>query len=292
MTAIYSMTAFAQAQGKANDYQLTWELRTVNHRYLEATFRLPDSVRGAEEQLRKLMRERLKRGKLDATLKIEKPATRRPLTLNRDALTQLLEAADQLKSTAPQASPLSSADILSWPGILMEEPESGDETQALGTAAIALFTQGLDELVAARAREGQRVLEVVNDQVTTIGAELGTIEPITTQLMALQRSRLNERVAELAVTLDSDRLEQEVALLAQKADVREEIDRIGMHITEVRELLATEGPHGRKLDFVSQELNREANTLGAKSIHQATTQAAINLKVVIEQFREQIQNIE
>lgn len=292
MTAIYSMTAFAQAQSKANDYQLTWELRTVNHRYLEATFRLPDSVRGAEEQLRKLMRERLKRGKLDATLKIEKPATRRPLTLNRDALTQLLEAADQLKSTAPQASPLSSADILSWPGILMEEPESGDETQALGTAAIALFTQGLDELVAARAREGQRVLEVVNDQVTTIGAELGTIEPITTQLMALQRSRLNERVAELAVTLDSDRLEQEVALLAQKADVREEIDRIGMHITEVRELLATEGPHGRKLDFVSQELNREANTLGAKSIHQATTQAAINLKVVIEQFREQIQNIE
>jgi uncharacterized protein (TIGR00255 family) len=283
------MTAFAQASAIHDGYHLNWELRSVNHRYLENQFRLPDTLRGIEPKARELMRKRLKRGKVDATLKLELEESGQALALNAALLKQVIAAAHEVKKSAPDAAAPSTLDLLRWPGVLESDGIDQDRAAQLATE---LFEQALERLVAARGSEGQRLGLVLDQQLTTIDRVVESVRPLGESIMQVQQQRLIQRLQDLEVTADPTRLEQEVALLAQRGDIREELDRLVIHVAEARKLLTQPGPHGRRLDFLSQELNREANTLGAKATQTDMSQKAIDLKVVIEQIREQVQNIE
>jgi uncharacterized protein (TIGR00255 family) len=283
------MTAFAQASAIHDGYHMNWELRSVNHRYLENQFRLPDTLRGIEPKARELMRKRLKRGKVDATLKLELEETGQALALNTALLRQVIAAANEVKKSAPDAAAPSTLDLLRWPGVLESDGIDQDRAAQLATE---LFEQALERLVAARGSEGQRLEQVLDQQLTTIDRVVESVRPLGESIMQVQQQRLTQRLQDLEVTADPTRLEQEVALLAQRGDIREELDRLMIHVAEARKLLTQPCPHGRRLDFLSQELNREANTLGAKATQTDMSQKAIDLKVVIEQIREQVQNIE
>lgn len=289
MPHLYSMTAFAQASAIHDGYHMNWELRSVNHRYLENQFRLPDTLRGIEPKARELMRKRLKRGKVDATLKLELGESGQAMALNAALLKQVIAAANEVKKSAPDAAAPSTLDLLRWPGVLESDGIDQDRATQLATQ---LFEQALERLVAARGSEGQRLEQVLDQQLTTIDRVVESVRPLGESIMQVQQQRLIQRLQELKVTADPTRLEQEVALLAQRGDIREELDRLVIHVAEARKLLTQPGPHGRRLDFLSQELNREANTLGAKATQTDMSQKAIDLKVVIEQIREQVQNIE
>ena len=289
MPHLYSMTAFAQASAIHDGYHMNWELRSVNHRYLENQFRLPDTLRGIEPKARELMRKRLKRGKVDATLKLELEETGQALALNTALLRQVIAAANEVKKSAPDAAAPSTLDLLRWPGVLESDGIDQDRAAQLATE---LFEQALERLVAARGSEGQRLEQVLDQQLTTIDRVVESVRPLGESIKQVQQQRLIQRLQDLEVTADPTRLEQEVALLAQRGDIREELDRLVIHVAEARKLLTQPGPHGRRLDFLSQELNREANTLGAKATQTDMSQKAIDLKVVIEQIREQVQNIE
>lgn len=289
MPHLYSMTAFAQASAIHDGYHMNWELRSVNHRYLENQFRLPDTLRGIEPKARELMRKRLKRGKVDATLKLELGESGQAMALNAALLKQVIAAANEVKKSAPDAAAPSTLDLLRWPGVLESDGIDQDRATQLATE---LFEQALERLVAARGSEGQRLEQVLDQQLTTIDRVVESVRPLGESIMQVQQQRLIQRLQELKVTADPTRLEQEVALLAQRGDIREELDRLVIHVAEARKLLTQPGPHGRRLDFLSQELNREANTLGAKATQTDMSQKAIDLKVVIEQIREQVQNIE
>ncbi|NCF32278.1 MAG: YicC family protein [Proteobacteria bacterium] len=289
MPHLYSMTAFAQASAIHDGYHMNWELRSVNHRYLENQFRLPDTLRGIEPKARELMRKRLKRGKVDATLKLELEESGQAMALNAALLKQVIAAANEVKKSAPDAAAPSTLDLLRWPGVLESDGIDQDRATQLATE---LFEQALERLVAARGSEGQRLEQVLDQQLTTIDRVVESVRPLGESIMQVQQQRLIQRLQELRVTADPTRLEQEVALLAQRGDIREELDRLVIHVAEARKLLTQPGPHGRRLDFLSQELNREANTLGAKATQTDMSQKAIDLKVVIEQIREQVQNIE
>jgi uncharacterized protein (TIGR00255 family) len=283
------MTAFAQASAIHDGYHMNWELRSVNHRYLENQFRLPDTLRGIEPKARELMRKRLKRGKVDATLKLELEESGQALALNAALLKQVIAAAHEVKKSAPDAAAPSTLDLLRWPGVLESDGIDQDRAAQLATE---LFEQALERLVVARGSEGQRLEQVLDQQLTTIDRVVESVRPLGESIMQVQQQRLTQRLQDLEVTADPTRLEQEVALLAQRGDIREELDRLMIHVAEARKLLTQPGPHGRRLDFLSQELNREANTLGAKATQTDMSQKAIDLKVVIEQIREQVQNIE
>jgi uncharacterized protein (TIGR00255 family) len=289
MPHLYSMTAFAQASAIHDGYHMNWELRSVNHRYLENQFRLPDTLRGIEPKARELMRKRLKRGKVDATLKLELEESGQALALNAALLKQVIAAAHEVKKSAPDAAAPSTLDLLRWPGVLESDGIDQDRAAQLATE---LFEQALERLVVARGSEGQRLEQVLDQQLTTIDRVVESVRPLGESIMQVQQQRLTQRLQDLEVTADPTRLEQEVALLAQRGDIREELDRLMIHVAEARKLLTQPGPHGRRLDFLSQELNREANTLGAKATQTDMSQKAIDLKVVIEQIREQVQNIE
>ncbi len=286
---MHSMTAFARAAMDAHGRHLVWELKSVNHRYLETSFRLPDALRGIEQPLRDLARNHLRRGKLDCTLKIEKIGATAGISINREVLIQLLAAIEQVRRDAPEIGGVSPMELLRWPGVLDDTPTEG---QALEASAQELFEQALTELLDSRRREGERLFQTVSERLTQISELVTGLTPLTADLARKQKAKLQQRLADLAVDADPGRLEQEVALLAQKADVAEELDRLVIHVEEARSHIASHGPHGRRLDFLTQELNREANTLGAKSVIPETSQRAVDLKVIIEQIREQVQNIE
>ena len=286
---MHSMTAFARATEDMADQRLVWELKSVNHRYLEAQFRLPDPLRGLEGPLRDLARKHLKRGKLDCTLRIDRVAGSNTITLNRDILLQVLAAVEQVKRDAPDIGSISPMELIRWPGVLDDIP--ADDERILD-AATQLFESALADLLASRQREGQRLKTIIGERLDSIDAIVTELKPLVRRLAAQQKQKLTQRLAELEITLDAGRLEQEVALLAQRADVAEELDRLDIHVEEARRHINGQGPHGRRLDFLTQELNREANTLGAKSVLAETSQRAVDLKVVIEQIREQVQNIE
>ncbi len=286
---MYSMTAFARAAADANDLHLVWELKTVNHRYLETSFRIPEAIRSLEHPLRDLARKHLKRGKLDCTLKIEKIGSDAAISINRNVLLQLMAGLEQVRRDAPEIGGVSPMELLRWPGVLDDTPT---DNESLMTSAQTLFEQALTELIESRRREGDALFQAVIERLDHIDLIIRELEPLTRDLAAQQKSRLEQRISELSVNLDPTRLEQEVALLAQKADVTEELDRLAIHVEEARSHVTGNGPHGRRLDFLTQELNREANTLGAKSVIPQTSQRAVDLKVVIEQIREQVQNIE
>ncbi len=286
---MYSMTAFARAADDVRGRHLVWELKSVNHRYLETQFRMPDALRGMEHQMRDLARKHLKRGKLDCTLKLETIPGSDGITINRTILVQVMAAIEQVKRDAPNIGNISPMELIRWPGVLDDVPADDDE---LRETAGTLFEAALTDLIEVRRREGVQLQDTVRTRLDQIDEIIATLKPIVANLAAQQKNKLQQRVAELQVDLDPGRLEQEVALLAQRVDVAEEIDRLGIHVEEARSHIEGAGPHGRRLDFLTQELNREANTLGAKSVIPETSQRAVDLKVIIEQIREQVQNIE
>ena len=289
MSSIFSMTGFARAETRTSDFQLIWEIKTVNHRYLETTFKLPESLRGVEHALRERVRDRLGRGKLDAVLKLEGGQNAGPLTVNRSLLQNLIDSAQDIADLAPGAAPITQGQLMAWPGVLVPSDTLLDD---ITQATLRLFDEGLERLIESRAAEGKRLHQLLLGNLDAIGQQLSTLEPIANSLPQLQQQRLQERVAALETKIDDERMAQEVALLAQKADVREELDRLSIHIDQARSLIHSCGPHGRRLDFLTQELNREANTLGAKAICSEISNASIELKVIVEQIREQVQNIQ
>jgi uncharacterized protein (TIGR00255 family) len=289
MSSIFSMTGFARAETRTSDFQLIWEIKTVNHRYLETTFKLPESLRGVEHALRERVRDRLGRGKLDAVLKLEGGQNAGPLTVNRSLLQSLIDSAQDIADLAPGAAPITQGQLMAWPGVLVPSDTLLDD---ITQATLRLFDEGLERLIESRAAEGKRLHQILLGNLDAIGQQLSTLEPIANSLPQLQQQRLQERVAALETKIDDERMAQEVALLAQKADVREELDRLSIHIDQARSLIHSCGPHGRRLDFLTRELNREANTLGAKAICSEISNASIELKVIVEQIREQVQNIQ
>ena len=289
MNQMYSMTAFARSEREVEQHHLVWELKSVNHRYLETAFRMPDSLRDLEQKVRDKARKQLSRGKVDCSLRVESTAGSKSLQLNQEKVHELLKAFNALKTLAPNTAALNAIDILNWPGVMQS---SSIQDADLDNDVLELFDEALGAFVEARSREGERLKIILEQQLGLIGGHVDAVRPLADNLAQQQRQRLLARVAELEVSVDNDRLEQEVALLAQRADVREELDRLVVHVEEAKELIGGAGPHGRRLDFLTQELNREANTLGAKSIKTESSQTSVNLKVIIEQIREQVQNIE
>jgi uncharacterized protein (TIGR00255 family) len=287
-----SMTAFAREQADTEWGQCIWELRSVNHRYLETTLRLPDDFRGLEQVVRERLNQALKRGKVECSLRV-KNSTGGPaeLRLNLPLAEQIIEAAQSLQQRIDHPAPLQALEILRWPGVLSSaEPD----LERLSVTLLALLDRALQQLLAHRAREGAQIGELLLARCAAIAEEVRQVRGWLPEILDNQRARLRARLAELGNnSLDHERLDQEILLLAQKMDVAEELDRINTHLDEIRQALqATQEPVGRRLDFLMQELNREANTLGSKSIHANTSQASIRLKVLIEQMREQVQNLE
>ena len=287
---LQSMTAFARRQAETPALQLVWELRSVNHRYLETQFRMPEPLRSLEGALRDVARRHLKRGKLDCSLHIESKAQVGVTELNRPLLLQLLAVLEQVRRDAPEIHAPNPMDLLRWPGMLGEAAALDAEQAA--PAITALFEQTLDALIEERRREGQELQQAVASRLETIAESVGELQNLAAGITREVQARLNAKLRDLAIEVDSARLEQEVALLAQKADVAEELDRLAIHANEMRAHQQGPGPHGRRLDFLSQELIREANTLSAKSLTPEISTRAVDLKVIIEQIREQVQNVE
>ena len=287
---ITSMTGFARRESTGGWGTLVCELRSVNHRFLEAGFRLPDELRSAEGELRARLARQLRRGKVDCTVSYRRPlGNGATLEVDSEALAQLLAAVDLVARSLPESVSVSALDVLRWPGVLREDGAAGEELLAAGTA---LFGATLDELSAARAREGARLRELLEQRCAGLEVLVAGVRARLPEIQARARSRLNERVAELAAQVDRERLEQELAILLQRLDVDEELERLSGHIAEVRRVIGASEPAGRRLDFLMQELNREANTLSSKSQDLDLTRSAVDMKVLIEQMREQVQNAE
>lgn len=285
-----SMTAFARHEAQTDLGTLSWEIRSVNHRYLEVSFRLDESFRSLEMAMRKLISDTLSRGKVEVTLRYKAPNQQQDaLEINQALAETLVSRYHQLAGLSDTAAPLDMMKVLQWPGVI--QTESLDQ-EALSALVMKSLEQALADLVASREREGaalQVMIEQRCDQISDIAAQVRELMP---EILQNQRNKLQEKVQELAVNLEPERLEQEMVLLAQKSDVAEELDRLQSHVKEVEHVLKRNEPIGRRLDFLMQELNREANTLGSKSIDTGTTRFSVDLKVLIEQMREQIQNIE
>ena len=288
---ISSMTAFARASRSGPHGDFTWELRSVNHRYLELSLRLPDALRGLEPRVRELASRELGRGKVDITLRHAPSVGAARLDIDESTLAALLSAAAQVRDQmGTHATPPDPLDVLRWPGVI-KSAEGADQDAVDAEALHALHT-AFGELKATRRREGERLAALIEERAAGV---LELTQKIGARMPAIRdawREKLRERIAALGVPVEPARLEQELVLAAQKGDIAEELDRIGIHVKEIRDVLAKGGAVGRRLDFLMQELGREANTVGSKAIDMEITQAAVGLKVLVEQMREQIQNIE
>ncbi|AVY95495.1 MULTISPECIES: YicC/YloC family endoribonuclease [Microvirgula] len=287
---ILSMTGFAAASREFPGGLIALELRAVNHRYLDLQLRLPEELRVIEPQLREQIAARVTRGKIECRIGISQAANTAPrMEIDQDVLTGLLDAVAQLKQRAPGIRDLSTGELLRWPGLLSANDIDAESLQHLVLGAVG---QLLDDFNATRAREGEKLKAVLIDRLTQIEDIVTRIRPRLPEILAGWRDKLTARLVEAIGSIDDDRLKQEFALFAQKIDVDEELARLSTHVSEVRRILGKGGQVGKRLDFLMQELNREANTLGSKSVSTETTQASVELKVLIEQMREQIQNIE
>jgi uncharacterized protein (TIGR00255 family) len=287
---IASMTGFARRETTGSWGTLVCELRSVNHRFLEAGFRLPDELRAAEGELRTRLARQVRRGKVDCTLSYRRPqGAAAALDVDPAALQRLMNAVEVVTRSVREPSTVNALDVLRWPGVLREEGASGDQLLAV---TYSVFGATLEDLVAARAREGARLRELLEQRCTSLEELVAAVRARLPEMQTRVRARLNERIAELGANVDRERLEQELALLLQRLDVDEELERLSGHIVEVRRVVAGSEPAGRRLDFLMQELNREANTLSSKSQDLETTRNAVDMKVLIEQMREQVQNAE
>ena len=287
---IASMTGFARRESTGTWGTLVCELRSVNHRFLEAGFRLPDELRAAEGELRARLARQVRRGKVDCSMSYRRAAGVNG-SFEVDALTleRLLHAAQTVARSLHGPSTVNALDVLRWPGVLREDSASGEQLLAV---AYAVFGATLEELVAARAREGARLRELLEQRCAALEALVTSVRERLPEVQARVRARLGERLAELGASVERERIEQELALLLQRLDVDEELERLSGHVEEVRRVIGGSEPAGRRLDFLMQELNREANTLSSKSQDLETTRTAVDMKVIIEQMREQVQNAE
>jgi uncharacterized protein (TIGR00255 family) len=286
---IHGMTAFARGEARGPAGRLACEIRSVNHRYLDLSLRLPEALRAVEPALRERVRGALERGKVEVSMHLEADAGTR-LAVDDEVLAALGEAvAVAADALGERAGPVDPIEALRWPGVLRER---GGDDDARTAAALELLETVLADFLAHRGREGARLAELVEARLAAIEAIVAEVAAEADGLVENLRERLRTRAAALAADLDPQRLEQEVALLAQKADVAEELDRLATHVAEVRRTLEEGGPVGRRLDFLAQELNREANTLASKATQAGVALRAVDLKVLIEQIREQIQNLE
>ena len=289
MAKIHSMTAFARESVSIEQGVLTIELRTVNHRYLDSSFKLPDSLRVLEPRLREMIGKTLARGKVDCMMRVQAhPERSASLLVNKEILKDLAHACAQIEELITTTEP-TTLQVLQFPGVCSAPEQSEEE---LHKAALTLARKALDTLAENRAREGAKLSTMIEGRIDLVEAEVAITKERVPELLQQQRDKVITRIQELEVDVDQGRLEQELVHLSHKADVDEELDRLEAHVSEVRLTLNKGGPCGRRLDFLMQELNREANTLSSKSTSSSTTQNAVELKVLIEQMREQIQNIE
>jgi len=284
------MTGFARQTAESAVGTMIWELRSVNHRYLEVAFRLPEELRPGEQQLRQQVGTAVRRGKVDCNFHFQRALdSKRALQLDTDLVDLIGARLGEIAARIPETGAVNPLDILRWPGVV-GEPEI--ETESLFEEASTLLGKALEELASMRAGEGARIAAMLESRCQEIVSLAASVRARMPTVLETARTKQRDRIAKLDVEADPNRLEVELALIAQKLDVAEEIDRLESHVIEIREALGSDEPVGRRLDFLMQELNREANTLGSKSADAETTRAAVELKVLIEQMREQIQNVE
>jgi uncharacterized protein (TIGR00255 family) len=287
---IRSMTGFARRERQGPWGTLTCELRTVNHRYLEVSLRLPDELKALDSDIRQSINASLRRGKVDANLYLKSAiATAPSFELNQELIGHLVSKLREVGGSLGSAAPINAVDVLRWPGVIREAER---DLQPVLVAALELAGEALDELNNMRAREGARMRELIKQRCEAMQSTGKAVRTRLPEIAARIRTRVTERIAALGAMPDNDRLEQELVMFAHKMDVDEELDRLESHLTEIASIIDSKEPAGRRLDFLMQELNREANTLSSKSQDVETTRAAVDLKVLIEQMREQVQNIE
>lgn len=287
---ICSMTAFAHRETKDELGHISWNLRSVNHRFLDISLRLPEQFRSLESELRERLNKRLSRGKLDCSLGYKPPTTLSDKVIVNETLAKaLIETSHKVELLMNNAARISAIEILQWPGVTLE-PEI--DTAPLLKTALTAFDEALDELIDSRRREGNRLKDIISQRLESIVEIVEKVRERRPLVLEAQRRKLTSRISELEIEPDAQRLEQELVYTAQKLDVEEELDRLHGHCTELADVLQRREPIGRRMDFLMQEFNREANTLASKSADLQTTQAAVELKVMIEQMREQAQNIE
>ena len=285
-----SMTAFARGEAEQNGNQITWEIRSVNHRYLDTHLKLPDELRALETDCRATVSAKLNRGRIDAQLKLEQnQGSDEPNRINQPLLENLSQLFDQIQSVIPDSKPASVTDILRWPGMMLEPKEN---SEALHQQALMLLDQTLDTLKQNRQREGSRLGEMIHSRINECRELVAALSEKLPAISENQTQKWQQRITTLCQDPDNQRLHQEIAIILTKSDISEEIDRLNTHFDEVQRTLTTNKPAGRRLDFLMQELNREANTLGSKSIDQHITDTSVQLKVLIDQMREQVQNLE
>ena len=287
---IHSMTAYGRTEDKKNDNSIACEIRTINHRYLEISIRMPEELRSLEQKIRENISRKLKRGKIDCNISIDKNTSKNdPLLINQDVLKKVIDAAENTRINLSNPSALSALDLIQWPGVL--EKDSLEPTK-INKSILKLLGQTLDVVIDTRKREGEKIKKMLVQRCSKIKKIVSNTQKKIPMIQKKLREKLKKRAKELVNELDNDRLEQELLFISQKMDIAEEIDRLLAHTEEVERVLDQSGPIGRRLDFLMQEMNRESNTLGSKSNHLHTSNASVELKVLIEQMREQIQNIE
>ena len=286
---IRSMTGFARRERQYPWGLLAWEVKTVNHRFLEIGCRLPEDLRTAEADFRQIIAAAVRRGKADCALHFRPVVASTSVEMDCDLLGKLVQRAQQIASEAGPSARIEVTDLLRWPGVIRDNTR---DTAPVIAAAHALLREALADLSSSRDSEGGRLRDALDQRCSGLVDLAATVAERLPEVRARMRAKLLERVAQLVSEVDHDRLEQELAILAQRQDLDEEIDRLRGHVTEVRKAFGGQEPAGRRLDFLMQELNREANTLASKSQDIETTRAAVDMKVLIEQMREQVQNIE
>lgn len=286
--SILSMTGFAAVERRFAGGVCVIELRAVNHRYLELNVKIDDSLRQYEAMVREQCQARLGRGKVECRMQLKSEQAASQLRLNTAMVTQVADTLAALQTHFPQSQPINLVEVLTLPGVCQSEHV---DAEALGQTLQQGLQQAIDELIAARQREGSKLKQVLLDRLQGVREQVALVLPLMPQIIAQHQDKLSAKLRE-ALQADDDRVRQEMVLFAQRIDVDEELSRLQAHIVEMDRILAAGGPVGKKLDFLMQEMNREANTLGSKSVAIETTQVSMQLKVLIEQMREQIQNIE
>ncbi len=285
-----SMTAFARIQKNLDEGDIVWEIRSVNHRFLELHLKMPEDFRAYETRFREIFQHRLKRGKLECYLRfntgVQKSGT---INVNHQQAESLVSACQEINNLLHQPSEVNPIDVLQWPGVVQE---SKLDMKPVLEASVEGLNAALDELIANREREGERLRDLLLQRCEAIQQIVNQTRDKLPEIHSRYQQRLRDRIEEIKIEINSDRLEQELVHLSQKMDVDEELDRLDCHLKEMNDILNRDEAVGRRLDFLMQELNREANTLGSKSADISSTNASVELKVLIEQMREQIQNIE
>jgi len=285
-----SMTAFARSQDHGKWGSAIWEIRTVNHRYLDVFFRLPEEFRGLEQQFREKIQQHLSRGKVEVTLKYQSGHTKSAeIMINEDALKALSNAATSVAAHFEKSGSINPLHALQWPGVMQE---SDLDLETIRPVLIDCLEGALNELVSVRQREGVAISKILSQKLDQMQAHVSTVQKNIPEINSKQREKLLTKINDINVEVNNDRLEQELVYYAQRIDVSEEIDRLITHIDEFKRVIGKGGAVGRRFDFLLQELNREANTLSSKSMDSKQTHAAVELKVLIEQMREQVQNLE